>query len=218
MVPGNRVAIALLLAAVVSSGCTTSVAGHAVRAAGGRPSGPISAQALLLQDGDDTPLGRASSEPVGDNYFTSVQPPACSAALLFKGSPLRPAGASDFAESAYRFGDSSALYAESIDVYDRELNTHEVVRSGFTKVSDCHDDAIGLSPSGLFKPMRLGSFGIPENEILTWTMTRPDWTCSYGLAAVPQIVLLIAVCDSSAGFPMDEWAAKRKAQLEGRTA
>ncbi|CAM2900016.1 hypothetical protein BST27_11055 [Mycobacterium intermedium] len=218
MVSGSRFAIALLLAAVVLSGCTTSVPGDPVRAGGSRPSGPISAQALLLQDGDDTPLGRASAAPVGDNYFTSVQPPVCSAALLFKGSPLRPSGASDFAESAYELGGSSALYAESIDVYDYELNTHEVVWSAFSKVSDCHDDAVGVSPTGPFRPMRLGTFGIPEDEILTWTMTRPDWTCTYGLTAVLHVVLLMTVCDRKAGYPMVEWAGKRKAQLEGRTA
>jgi hypothetical protein len=47
-------------------------------------------------------------------------------------------------------------------------------------------------------------------------MGRPDWTCSYGVAAVPKVVLVIAACNSSPGFPMAEWAAKRKAQLNSR--
>lgn len=219
MVPRSRVAVAVaaLATAASLSGCTASVRGQAVRAPGAGSPGPISARALLLQDGEDTPLGRTTAVPVGDNYFTSVRPDVCSAAMLFKGSPLRPSGASDFAESAYQVS-GSALYAESVDVYDYELNTHEVVWSGFSKVSDCHDDAVGLSPNGAFEQMRLSGFGIPENEILTWTMTRSGWTCSYGLAAVPHVVLLLVVCDSNDGFPMVEWAAKRKAQLEGRTA
>lgn len=216
MVPRSWVVTAVVLAAVMLGGCTSVVSGKAIRAAGRLPA-PASAHDLLLQDGDDTPLGRATAAPVGDNYFTSVRPPECSAALLFKGSPLRPSGASDFAQSSYNVS-GPALYAESVDVYDRDVNIHDVVWGGFGKVSDCHDDAVGVSPSGPFRPMRLSGFGIPENEILTWTMTRPDWTCSYGLVAVPRVVLLISACDSKPSFPMAGWAAQRKAQLQGRAA
>ena len=66
--------------------------------------------------------------------------------LLFKGSPLRPAGSSDHAESGYRV-DGQALYAESVDVYDKRLNTHDVVWKGFGAVSKCHGDAIGHRPA-----------------------------------------------------------------------
>src|ERR1700754_3296212 len=115
-----RGAAASVLVALTLCACTTSVSGRAIRApdqspgAGSPSASPgsarIPARDLLLQDGDPTPLGVAAAVPVGDSYFTSVQPPECSAALLFKGSPLRPAGSSDHAESAYRFA-SPALYA-----------------------------------------------------------------------------------------------------------
>ena len=49
-------------------------------------------------------------------------------------------------------------------------------------------------------------------------MTRPDWTCNYGLAVVPRVALLMSLCDSKPGFPMAEWASKRKAQIDGLTA
>jgi hypothetical protein len=49
-------------------------------------------------------------------------------------------------------------------------------------------------------------------------MGRADWTCSYGVAAVTKVAPVIAACDAKPGFPMAEWAAKRKAQLNSRTA
>jgi hypothetical protein len=176
---------------------------------------PISARDLLLQDGDTTPLGAATATTVGDNYFTGARPPECSAALLFKGSPLRPAGSSDYAESAYRFG-GPALYAESVDVYDKALNTYDVVSNGFRAVSQCHGDAVGVSPLGVFKPMKLSFFGTTGDGVLVSTMTHPDWTCNYGLAVVPRVALLMSLCDTKPGFPMSEWASKRKAQLDRR--
>lgn len=132
---------------------------------------------------------------------------------LFKGSPLRPAGSSDHAESTYRFG-GAALYAESVDVYETALSVHEVVSNGFSAVSQCHTAAVGVSPQGVFRPMRLSFFGTTDDGVLVWTMTRPDWTCNYGLAVVPRAALLMSVCDSMPGFPMGEWASKRKAQLD----
>jgi hypothetical protein len=153
---------------------------------------------------------------VGDNYFTSARPPECSAAILFEGSPLRPAGSRDHAESSYKFS-SQALYAESIDVYDNRLNIHDVVRKGFRAVSDCHGDAVPISPSGEYAPMRLGFFATPSDGVLVWTMTRPDWKCDYGLAALPRIALVMAACDFKPGFPMADWTAKRRAQLDSRT-
>ena len=107
--------VTLIVAAVTLGACTTSVGWPGDPGPAKPATAPISARDLLLQDGDTTPLGPATATPVGDNYFTSARPPECSAALLFKGSPLRPAGSSDHAESAYRFG-GPALYAESVDV------------------------------------------------------------------------------------------------------
>jgi hypothetical protein len=197
------------------SGCTASVSGKAVRASGEPPPHMISAPNLLLQDGDTTPLGSATAAPVGTNFFTSARPPECSAAMLFEGSPLRPAGSRDHAESSYKF-DSQALYAESIDVYDNALNIHDVVWNGFSAVSNCRGDATGVSPSGDFGPMRLSFFGTTSDGVLVWTMTRPNWTCQYGLGVIPRVVLVMSVCDSNAGFPMADWASKRRAQLDGR--
>lgn len=219
MTAGRRrrgVALALLVATMALGACTTSVPGRPVRAAGKLPT-VVSARELLLQDGDDTPLGPARATPVGDNYFTSVQPSICSAALLFKNSPLRPPDARDFADAAFQFS-GPALYAESIDVYDQDLDTHGVVWRAFSDVSDCRDDAVGVSPSGTFQPMRVTEFDVPQDTVFHWAMGRPDWTCTYGLAALTRVVLLISACDSQPGFPMAEWAAKRKAQLDRRTA
>jgi hypothetical protein len=209
-------AAALVIAAVTLGACTTSVTGRAVRAPKPAPT-RMSARDLLLQNGDTTPLGPATAVTVGSNYFTSARPPECSAALLFEGSPLRPAGSSDHAESSYSFA-SQALYAESIDVYDAALNTHDVVPNAFRAVSGCTGDAIGVSPAGAFRPMRLSFFATPADGLLVWTMTRPEWTCDYGLAVIPRVALLISVCDAKPGFPMADWASKRKAQIDGRAA
>jgi predicted small secreted protein len=212
----------LLVAALLVSACATSVAGRAVRAPGEpgvspRARGTISARDLLLQDGDATPLGPASATAVGDNYFTGARPPECSAALLFKGSPLVPPGASDHAESAYRFG-GPALYAESIDVYDKALKPHDMISKGFAAISKCHGDAIGVSPSGEFRPLRLSFFGTTDDGVLVWTMTRPDWTCDYGLAVLRRVALVLSACDTKRGFPMMDWASKRRAQIDRRIA
>jgi hypothetical protein len=210
---------ALIVVALTCGGCATSATGRAIRA----PGEPMSAKSLpsardlLLQNGDTTPLGPASAVPAGASYFTSVRPPECSAALLFEGSPLRPPGSSDHAEASYGFG-SRALYAESIDLYDKALNVGDVVRKSFSAVSDCHGDAFGTSAAGEFPAMRLSYFATLTDGVLVWTMTRPDWTCDYGLAAIPQVALLISVCDAKPGFPMADWAAKRKAQLGRQSA
>jgi hypothetical protein len=222
-----RAAVASVLVALMLCACTTSVSGRAIRAPGPSPAGGstsgslaptrIAARDLLLQDGDPTPLGRATAVSVGDSYFTSVQPPECSAALLFKGSPLRPARSSDHAESGYKV-DGPALYAESIDVYDKNLNTHDVVWKGFGAVSKCHGEAVGHAPRGDFRPMRLSYFATPSDGVLVWTMTRPDWTCDYGLAVLARTALMLSVCDFKPGFPMADWTSKRRAQLDSQTA
>lgn len=227
MATRNWAPAAALVVALTLGACSTSVSGQATRAGGASPSGaavtttptpkPIAARDLLLQDGITTPLGRAVAVALGDNYFTSVRPPECSAALLFKGSPLLPPGSSDHAESGYSVG-SQALYAESTDVYSKVVNDHDVVWKGFSAVSDCHGDAIGVAPLGAFQPMRLSYFATPSDGVLVWTMTRADWTCDYGLAVVPRVALMISACDSKPGFPMADWAAKRRAQLTAGSA
>jgi hypothetical protein len=215
-------AAALVAAAVMVSGCASSVAGRAVRAPG-QPGTPavahvaISAHDLLLADGDTTPFGTAAATSVGDNYFTSARPPECSAALLFKGSPLVPPGSAEHAESAYRFG-APALYAESIDVYDKAVKPHDVVSKGFAAIAKCHGEAVGVSPTGVFPPMRLNFFGATDDGVLVWTMTHPKWTCDYGLAVLPRVALMLSACDSKPGFPMKDWASKRRAQIDRRTA
>jgi hypothetical protein len=208
--------VPLVCVAVTLCACTTSVAGRAVRAPGQRPPS-ISARDLLLQDGERTPFGPATAGSAGSSYFTSARPPECAAALLFEGSPLRPPGSADHAETAYRVG-GQALYAESIDVYNDALDPQTVVWNGFNAVSDCLGEAIGVSSAGEFKPMRLNGFAIPSNGVLAWTMTRDDWTCDYGLAVVARVALLISACDGKPGFPMPDWAAKRRAQIDGRLA
>ncbi|EUA34628.1 putative lipoprotein lprH [Mycobacterium xenopi 3993] len=106
---------------------------------------PIFARDLLLHDGDSSPFGPAAMTDVGDTYFTSVRPPECSAALLFKGSPLRPPHSTDYADSAYSFG-GSAMYSESVDVYDKALDVHAVVWDGYGAVSRCTAEAVGIAP------------------------------------------------------------------------
>jgi hypothetical protein len=218
------VAGALVIAAVLLSGCATSVTGRAIRASGQpQPGGSTPARAaiqardLLLQDGDATPLGRVTAAPVGNSYFVSARPPECAAALVFKGSPVLPAGKSDHAESAYRVG-GPALYAESVDVYDIALKTREVISNGFHAVSQCHGNAVGVAPVGESGPMRLSFFGTTDDGVLVWTMTHPDWTCDYGLAVLPRVALMLSACDAKPGFPMTDWAAKRRAQIDRRTA
>jgi hypothetical protein len=219
--------ISLLVVALTLGACSTSVPGQATRGSGQPTSSssakakpapvPISARDLLLQDATATPLGDAIAIPVGDSYFTSVRPPECAAALLFKSSPLLPPAASDHAESAYQVN-GPALYAESANVYSNPVDDHDVVWKGFSAVSDCRGEAIGVAPLGAFKPMKLSFFATSSDGVLVWTMTRADWTCDFGLAAIPRVVLLMAACDTKPGFPMADWAAKRRAQISGGTA
>jgi len=212
---GARTA-ALVISALLLSSCTESVTGQPVRGASPAPASP-SARDLLLRNGDTTPLGPATARTVGDTYFTDARPPECAAAVVFKGSSLPPPGASDEAESSYSFG-GAALYAESANVYDKTLNDDDVVRSGFSAVSNCNGNATAVSPSGDFGPLRLSFFAMPSDGVLVWTMTRPDWTCDYGLAVLARVTLLMSACDTSPGFGMADWAAKRRTQLRNRSA
>src|ERR1700731_4391426 len=218
----RRAGAALVIATGMVSACATPLAGRAVRAPG-QPGVlayarvAISAHELLLPDGDTTPLGPATATPVGDNYFTSARPPECTAALLFKGSPLLPPGSAEHGESAYRVG-GAALYAESVDVYDKAVKSHEIVSKSLAAISQCHGEAVGMSPNGAFRPMRLSFLGAPGEGVLVWTMTRPEWTCAYGLAVLPRVALMLSACDSKPGFPMRDWASKRRVQIDRRTA
>lgn len=221
------VAAALLGVAAILAACTTSVAGRPVAADGHPPlpSGsatkpvpaPISASDLLLRDGDQTPLGPAASAPVGDTFFTSARPPDCTAAVLFKDSPLRPAGSSDHAESAYTFG-ATAIYAESADVYAKELNPHDVVWNGFAAVDKCSGDAFGVAPAGEVGPLQLRRLSVPADGVLAWTMTGPQETCDYGLVVVPQAAMVLVACDIEGRINMTEWATKRREQIMSRAA
>jgi hypothetical protein len=213
--------------ATILAACTTSVAGHPT-AAGGHPppsgsatrpkTASISASDLLLRDGDQTPLGPAAAMPVGDTFFTSASPPECAAAMLFKSSPLRPAGSSDHAELAYTFG-ASAIYAESADVYVKDLKPHDVVWNGFGAVAKCNGDAVGVAPAAQSGPMQRRQFSVPADGVLVWTMTGPVETCDYGLVAAPEATLLLVACDrESTPISMPEWASKRREQIMARTA
>jgi hypothetical protein len=227
----SRIAAGLLTLTVTVVACTTAVPGRAVLAPGERASAsaptpatppkakppPIPARDLLLHDGDATPLGPAAMTEVGDSYFTRVRPPECSAALLFKGSPLRPPHSIDYADSAYGFG-GSAMYSESVDVYDEAVNIHDVVWDGFRAVSQCAVEAVGIAPAGEFGGMRLSQFGVPADGVLVWTMTRPDWTCDYGLVVVPRAALLVTLCDHESRLRMADWASTRREQILGRAA
>jgi hypothetical protein len=218
-----RLTGASMIAALALTACATSVTGRATRAPDQPPPGApaavhatISAHDLLLQDRDSTPLGPVTATGVGDSYFTTARPPECLAALLFKGSPLLPPGSSAHAESAYRVG-GPALYAESVDVYENAQKTRAVVSKGFAALAQCHGEAVGVAPLGEFRSMRLSFFGTTDDGVLVWTVSRPDWTCDYGLAVAAQVALLMSACDTKPGFPMAEWASKRRAQIDRRT-
>jgi hypothetical protein len=221
-----RAAGLLAIAAIVSA-CTTSVAGQPV-AVGGHPPQPpgsatrpahpsASAKDLLLSEGELTPLGPATPAPVGNTFFTSARPPECSAAVLFKDSPLRPAGSADHAESAYTFG-GSAIYAESADIYATNLNPHDVVWKGFAAVGKCTADAVGVAPAGEYGPMQLREFSVPADGVLAWTMAGRTQTCDYGLLVVPQATLVLVACQRDGKFNMIDWAPKRREQILARSA
>jgi hypothetical protein len=178
---------------------------------------PVQARDLLLQTGNDTPFGAATAIPVGDNYFTSASPQDCQAAVVFEHSPLRPPGASDHAESAYRFS-GPATYGESVDIYGDALDARHLVVAGFIAIAQCRHDAAGVTRDGKSWPIHLSDVDTSAHDAVVWTMTQPGWTCNYGLAALPRIVLLLSACDAQPGFPMADWASKRLAQIRGRTA
>lgn len=220
-----RAAALAVVAMLVLSGCSVVVGGRAVGApgrSGAAPSTPVKrptgrAQDLLLQTGDDTPFGAATAIPVSDNYFVTAQPPNCEAAVLFENSPLRPPGASEHAESAYRFA-GPATYGESVDIYADPLDVQHVVVDGFIAIAQCRREAVGVSRDGQSASMHLSDVDTSSHTAVVWTMTQPGWICDYGLAALPRVVLLLSACDAKHGFPMADWTSKRLAQISERTA
>ncbi|CFE35632.1 lipoprotein LprH [Mycobacterium tuberculosis] len=91
-----------------------------------------------------------------------------------------------------------------------------MVWNGFRDVSHCRGDAVGVSRAGRSTPMRLRYFATLSDGVLVWTMSNPRWTCDYGLAVVPHAVLVLSACGFKPGFPMAEWASKRRAQLDSQ--
>ncbi|MGA8546016.1 MAG: hypothetical protein WB785_12255 [Mycobacterium sp.] len=221
-------AAALLGIAAILAACTNSVTGAPVAAGGHtpqpsssatKPARPkVSARDLLLREAEPTPYGPAAPGAVGDTFFTSVRPPECAAAVLFKDSPLRPPGSSDHAESAYIFS-RTEIYAESADVYDKDLNSHDVVWNGFAAVAKCNADAVGLAPAGQAPAMKLREFAVPADGVLAWVMAGDQETCAYGLVVIPDAALVLVACDTEGGrVNMMEWAPKRREQIMSRTA
>lgn len=225
--PRNGRAAAWLGIAAILAACTTSVTGQPVAAGGHspQPSGSatkpvrprVSARDLLLHEGEQTPFGPAAPDAVGDTFFTSVRPPECTAAVLFKDSPLRPLGSSDHAESAYYFS-ATQIYAESTDVYGKKLNPHDVVWNGFAAVAKCNADAVGVAPAGQSPPMSLREFSVPADGVLAWVMSGAQETCAYGLVVIPDATLVLVACDTEGRVNMKEWAPKRREQIMSRAA
>lgn len=214
--------VAVAVATLTLVGCSTSAPGEAAHpssssSAAARGTPAPQARDLLLQTGEITPFGPSVATDVGSTYFTGVRPADCTAAVLFKNSPLPPADPVNHAESAYHPDNKPGIYAESIGVYDRTLNPHDVVANGFSAVSKCNGDAMALTPQQPdFGPLKLSNFTTPSDGVLVWTMTRKDWNCDYGMAVVSQAVLMMSACDSKPGFPMADWATKRRAQIDNR--
>jgi hypothetical protein len=175
------------------------------------------AQSLLLVAGASTPAGTAKPVALGDTYFISVQPPTCSAALLFKNSPLIPPGSTDHAEVGFTAGGDYPL-SESADVYSTELDPQTIVRDGFSAVANCNGDAVGTMQQGPFYPMHLTQFAMAGDGVVVWTMSRPDWTCDYGLAVTPHAALMLSRCAAAPGFPMSDWANTRRQQILSTTS
>lgn len=207
---------------VLLAGCTNLIPGHPVAADGAAPAPttattsaaapPPQAAALLTPTGAETPAGIVAQSPVGVNYFTSADPPDCAAAILFVGSPLIPPGSVDHAETSYTTG-GAAMMAESVDVYTETLDPDRLRLDGFTAVSKCTGEAVGNAPQGPGDPMSLTQFSMAGDGVLVWTMSRPDWTCDYGMVAVEHAVLMLSLCDAAPGFPMEQWATQRREQL-----
>jgi len=208
-------------AAVLLSGCTHPVPGHPVAAeAAATTTTPSSAPApaslpdamsLLLPSGSTTPAGAATQTFVGSNYYTSADPASCAAAVLFKNSPLIPAGSVQHAESGYTLN-GSAMMAESADTYTAVLDVAKLRLDAFGAVSSCSGGAVGISPLGTSPTMRLTQFAMGDGTVV-WSMLQSGWNCDYAMIAVPHAVMMLSMCDVKAGFAMSDWADQRRAQL-----
>lgn len=207
-----RVSTVAVLVAGLLSGCTDMVSGAANRA---QVHPVVPARSLLLAEGTRTPAGPASQIPVGSSYFTAAQPQECTAATLFLGSPLIPTGAADHAETGYRTS-GGVMMAEAVSAYEEDLDVPAVVRGGSSAVSGCTTNAVGISPTGPSRAMRLDAVTTPADGVLTWAMTRPGWNCDYGLAVTARAALMLSVCDYQPGFQMGDWAKQRRDELTKR--
>jgi hypothetical protein len=223
----RHILVALIGVVAISAACAKPVPGQPVAAGGHSTQSsspaitpthpPVAARDLLLGDGDQTPLGPGKQAPVGSTFFTTVRPPECDPALLFKDSPLRPAGSTDHAESSYSIR-PSAIYAESADVYDKALNPHDVVWKGFGAVANCNATAVGVAPAGQSPPMQLRGLSVPSDGVLEWVMAGTGETCAFGMAVIPDAALLLVACDTEGKVDMKEWAAKRRKQIMSHIA
>ena len=225
--PQRRTLVALVGVTAILTACANPVSGRPV-AAGGHPTQssssattlarpPVAARDLLLGEGAQTPLGSGKQARVGSTFFTSVRPPECEPALLFKDSPVRPSGSTDHAESSYSLG-PAAIYAESADVYDNGLNPHDVVWKGFGAVANCNATAVGVAPAGQSGPMQLRESSVPSDGVLQWVMTGENETCAFGMAVIPRAALMMVACDTQGKVDMKEWAAQRRKQIMSHVA
>ena len=208
-------------AAALLSGCTHPVPGQPVAAeatasttASSSAPAPASlpdAASLLLPSGSTTPVGTATQTFVGANYYTSADPASCAAAVLFKNSPLIPAGSVQHAESGYTLN-GTAMMAESADTYIAALDVNKLRLDAFSAVSSCSGGAVGISPLGTSPSMRLTQFAMGDGTVV-WSMLQSGWNCDYAMIAVPHAVVMLSMCDATAGFAMSDWADQRRAQL-----
>lgn len=219
-----RTAVAAVVAVTLLGACSTSVTGRAVRAPGSSGGPPatvntpgVRARDLLLKSGDSVPFGAASQIPFGDNYFTRADPADCEAAAVVQDSPLLPPGATDRADSAYRFS-GAQTYSESLGLYDAGFDDEHVVLHAFLNVAQCfvsaHRGFTAVSRDGKSWPVQLDGFD-QSAHAMTWTLTQPNWICGFGLGSGPRVVLLVSACDAQPAFPMEDWLYKRLAQITG---
>jgi hypothetical protein len=88
-----------------------------------------------------------------------------------------------------------------------------VVVAGFVAIAQCRHDAVGLTRDGKSWPIHLSDANTSARDAVVWVMTQPGWTCSYALAAVLESGFVPIQRDAQPGFPMADWAAKRRAQI-----
>ena len=89
---------------------------------------------------------------------------------------------------------------------------------GFIAIAQCRRGAMGVTKDGKSWPIQMTDVDTSARDAVVWVMTQPNRTCSYALAALPKVALLLSACDTQPGFPIADWTAKRLAQISGRTA